>query len=85
MLHTRLLEGNKCGKPSLKGEKKDCFIARDIKFLFIKGTNNNIYVTVDKVDRNGFSDVGVWTSAIKLTMLENGGPDFHHYWFDNSV
>ena len=39
MLHTRLLERSECGVPSLKKEKEDRFIARDIEFLFIEGTD----------------------------------------------
>ena len=43
MLHTRLLEGSECGTPSLKEEKENCFITRDIESLYsLKGTNNVI-------------------------------------------
>ena len=59
-----------------------------MKFLFIQGTNNNVYIIVDKVDRDSFSDFGIWMRAIKFTMasiLENGGADFHHGCFDNSI
>ena len=38
--HTRLLEGGECRRPSMKEQKEDCFVARDIESLFIKGTNN---------------------------------------------
>ena len=41
-LHSRLLDGSERRKPPLKEEKKDCFIARDIESLFIKGTINVI-------------------------------------------
>ena len=62
VLYTKLLEGNESRKPPLKEEKEDRFFIRDI---FIKGI---IYVTVIKVDGDGFLDVGVWKSAIKLAM-----------------
>ena len=49
-------------KPPLKEEKEDCFFVRDID---IKGI---IYVIVIKVDGDGFLDVDVRKSTIKLAM-----------------
>ena len=36
---------------------------------------------------DSFSDMGVWTSAIKLAIssTESGGANFHHCWFEYSV
>ena len=61
-LYTKLLEGNESRKPPLKEEKEDCFFVRDID---IKGI---IYVIVIKVDGDGFLDVDVRKSTIKLAM-----------------
>ena len=61
-LYTRLLEGNESRKPSLKEEKEDYFFVRDID---IKST---IYVIVVKVDGDGFLDVDIRKSTIKLAM-----------------
>ena len=69
MLYARLLEENElleekneCQKPSLKEEKEDHFIARDIESLY----SLKVLLIVIKADRDGFSDVGAWTSTIKL-------------------
>ena len=40
--YTTLSEGSEHRRPSVKKEKEDHFVARDIEFLFNKGINNII-------------------------------------------
>ena len=40
--YTTLSEGSEHRRPSVKEEKEDCFVVRDIEFLFKKGINNII-------------------------------------------
>ena len=38
-------EEMECRIPSLKEEKENCFITRDIESLFIEGTDNVVYLS----------------------------------------
>ena len=70
-------------KPLLKEENEDHFVASDITSLLIKGTINIIHIIVVKVDRDGFSEVGVQMSAKWLVVSYK--QYFHHCWFADSL
>ena len=67
-----IIEGSERGMPSLKEGNENCFIARGIESLFIEDTDNVVIcrksTVYNYIDKDGFSNVGVRTSAIKLAM-----------------